>query len=290
VSAAGSNPTTLTFTLANDSSGSAVLGSANITSPTGVTLLGQPTIDLVSGNKSWSATRVNQTIQLRSLGDLQKLSPGEAITISINATLATTEGTTYAFTTAAKPSANFAGSAAFTRLGPNPALTVCGSTCGASVGDVNNPVPDHEAGSFTLDGSCTGCFVSIGETLGDFCSTAPPAACKAPFVPQFSIDPSYTGTVHFILSCDKSNCPPPPPCGECPDFYPIFYTETNAPTNSGQTVVQLSFCNFHSPVPPCIEEQHRISSGPGTGDLQSTILLFFEPPPCISCTDPRPGY
>lgn len=307
----GSEPGTvlLEFTISNNSQGAAVLGSANVTAPVEIPLLGSPTITDVSADKTWTATRAGQVVRLRAVGDMMKLSPGEHITFEIEADISDTDPGVYTFVTAAKASRDFTGSSSFGRLGPNPQLALCdsASSCSASTGNVNNPPPDHEIGQFSLDECFGTCFISIGETAGDFCSTSPNppnTPCKAPFVPQFTVDPNYTGYATFILACDATDCPPvPDPCEsictldvEEGDDYPIFYTDTNAPTNSEQFVETLPECdNPEFPEnTPCVLDQGRISEGAGAGDLQATIKLFFFSPCEEFCegggVDPRTGW
>ena len=273
----GGDPTLLEITITNDSTGAAVLGSATITAPSTVTLSGTPSVVDTSAGKVWSASRSGGTIKLNAAGDPNKLMPGQYVTVDFYASIPTTPGT-YTFAVVAKPSLGFTGSATYTQLGPSPSITVCDTgSCGASNGDVNNPPPNREVGSFTLDDSCTGCSVSISNTPGDFCSESPPGKCKAPVVPQFEVDPGYFGLVHFTLACDKTNCPFISGGGGTAgaDFYPTYYTDSNAPTNTEQFVQVLDDCGTTEGQAPCVESQDRISAGPGAGDLQTTILLFF---------------
>ncbi|HLW16912.1 MAG TPA: hypothetical protein VKV69_06110 [Actinomycetota bacterium] len=290
----GGNPTELEITITNDSTGAAVLGSATITAPTTVTLSGTPTIVGTSAAKAWNASRSGRVIKLGAVSDLDKLMPGQYVTVDFLATVPSVAGN-YVFAVAGKPSLGFTGSATYTQLGPSPTLTVCSDTsCTASNGDTNNPPPNREVGSFTLDGGCSGCTISISNTVGDFCNDpTPPGQCKAPVVPQFEVDPGYNGFVHFTLACDKTNCPvlagpSPSPTLTAPinsagaDTYPVYYTDSDAPTNSEQFVQILPSCADTEGTAPCVESENRISEGPGAGDLQTTILLFFS-----GSSDPR---
>lgn len=283
-------------TLTNLSQGAAVLGSANVTVPTGFTSISNPTNVEASNDKTWTVSKSGNTFQLRAVGDMMKLVPGEAVSFGFTATPPTTAGS-YVFTSVAKASRDFRGSSTFTLVGTNPTLVVCPQTggCSATLGSTANAPPDHQTASLTIE-ECPGCIITVSETPGDFCSgESLPDDCQSPFVLRFNIHPFYSGEVVITQTCDASDCPEivPPPCEiECaifvatitePDFYPYYFTESDSTTEGTFVQVIDQFCDPENYITTnCIDpdSQGRL----GNGDYQSTIVVS------VGSIDPRGGY
>lgn len=283
--------------ITNLSTGTAVLGSANVTVPSGFTNISEPLGIGASNSKNWTVTKSGNTFQLRAVGDTSKLSPGERVRTGFFATPPSVAGT-YTFASAAKASRDFKGSSTFTLVGTNPVLVVCPGTggCSATLGSTANAPPDHQTGSVTI-GECSGCIITVSETPGDFCSGETlPDDCQSPFVLRFNIHPFYSGEIVITQTCDGSDCPEivEPECEiECeisiasitePDFYPYYFTESdsNDGLEAGSVQVIDEFCDGETIFTNCIDpdSQGRL----GNGDYQSTIVVS------VGSVDPRGGY
>jgi hypothetical protein len=289
---------TVTVTILNLPGSSAVLGSANITVPTspsgGFSGLGTPTITFSSG-KVWAASQSGNMIRLRANGTLQKLSPGQWVSVSFNATKPTGPGT-FVFTTGAKASSDFTGSSTFTLVGGQPALVLCPDTgeCSASLGSVGDPKPDHQAGKVTIDGNCPGCILTMRETFGDFCDkngsgtepNPPNTPCQTHFGPLFVLDSNgNAGTLTLVIACDVTDCPAPTDAGAFAgsNSYPVFidYNDAPGPSTPGDSIQQITqFCGDYGVIPPCLQSAGTGRFGDGN-DYRSTLTLPF------GVSDPR---
>lgn len=263
----------ITITITN--LGPSVLGSANITVPSSLTVDSDTLSTDAPVGKTWTASLSGNVIKLRTT-DGGKLKPGEAVSVSFTAT--PTASGPFAFGTAAKASRDFNGSSNLTLAGSNPVIVVCPETgeCTASIGDVNDASPNHQAGKLTVN-DCGGCVISIWETLGDFCAqppASPSSPCSTRFVPAFTFNSGFDGSAEFILTCDVTDC------DDLEAFYDVFIDENAGPTTSGDPVTKLTEDDFcfesesftESLSGACIEDQSRLEDN---DDLQSTLQLEF---------------
>jgi len=301
--ATGGVSTTFAVTITNQSASSAVLGSANLTLPSDFTAVGSPTITFSSG-KAWTASKTGTTtitIRLRAVGDTQKLSPGQSVTVQFTATLSCNDSPrTVTILTAAKASRDFTGSSSFTRVGPNPSVNVSGCgfvecpdapvECTGTVGDTDDAPAGQQTGRVDYQGDgCGGCSLTVIPTDGDFCTVPSstqglPKDCQSPLVVKFKFGSPYTGTARVTVTCDKDDCPPPT---EGSDFYPLYFTESNGPTTGSDEVLKIDqLCStetitIESVTSACIESFERL----GNGDYRTIVSIeFFEG------GDPRTGY
>jgi hypothetical protein len=108
---------TFTVTLTNSGS-SGSMGSANVTVNGGFTSIsaGTPT------TPGWSANLAGNVVQLRSAAG-SEIGPGSNVSVAITATAPTTTGS-HTWTTDAKPTNDFSGTAELTLSGSDPAVTV----------------------------------------------------------------------------------------------------------------------------------------------------------------------
>ncbi len=99
------------------------LGSANVAFPSGLAL-GAVTGVSATGGKTWTASIVGNTVQLRNPGpsNTNALAPGESVTVTVTATPSSCG--TYALTTQTKQSNDFSGTGNdFSRAGSEPSVT-----------------------------------------------------------------------------------------------------------------------------------------------------------------------
>jgi hypothetical protein len=289
---AGALEFTLTFT--NLPSSTAVIGSINVTVPSGFTAIGTPVISAISPGRTWTATKAGSLIKLRAASDKKKLGPGEFVAVTFTATPPAGSGG-YTFATGAKSSRDFTGSPFFTQVGFNPVLVVCPQTgpCTATLGNTGNAPPGQQTGEVTLDDDCPGCLLTITSTPGNFCTTGDlPANCRSQLVVRFNFIPPYSGGVTLTITCDVNDCPviEEPPCSECSfflssssDFYPVFFTDSDENSESTYVTEISEFCDSESYIfPPCLDSAGRLE---GSNDYQSVVKLDF-----FSGGDPRVGH
>src|SRR5256884_660943 len=126
---AGRTLSTYTITITNDSTSGTnandVIGSVNVTIPTGYSNVVLGTVT-ASGGKTWTAIIVSGVIQLRAAGDTNRLSRTESVSVTLTATSPCTAGM-YVWSTTAKPTTDFSGGTAFDLQGSQPTVTITGS-------------------------------------------------------------------------------------------------------------------------------------------------------------------
>lgn len=139
----GQTQTSLTVTITDVPTSQHPVGSANVTVPSGFSGVGTPSISAAPSGKTWTATLVGSTIQLRSTSGSQ-LAPGESVSVTFTATTPCPEGV-YNFGLQVKQSNDFNGQGNDIVSGP------------ATLG-------------FTVNGGCTpaGNHLAFGQQPSDF--------------------------------------------------------------------------------------------------------------------------
>lgn len=203
-------PTAYVVTITNATTSTTDLGSANITFPSAFTALSVGTISAPAG-KAWTRTLSGNTVQLRSGGAADKLTPGQSVSVGVTAR-ATSTGVKI-IATAVKQSNNFLGVGNnFTLSGAQPTVTVGGSaalctggTCSAQTSNyASGPTPTNPvAGLVELEtGSCSSndCYLVIDNR-----NCAGSHGCVNNQI--FFLPPSNaTGNVTLTYLCDPSVC------------------------------------------------------------------------------------
>jgi len=115
-----------TLTIINDASSTQSLGSANITVPSGYSLVVLGTVT-ASSDKTWTAALASGVIQLRSNANANKLVAGESVSLNLTAT-SPSSAASYIWVTQAAQSTDGSSMGNFTREGSDPTVTITGSS------------------------------------------------------------------------------------------------------------------------------------------------------------------